>query len=150
MLRSQSIRDFMATKLITFKADTPIQDAMNTIVKKKISGAPVVDSSGRLIGLVSEKDCIRAVLEGPYNQRPSMTETVGEYMSREVKTVLPDASIMDVALEFSHSNYKRFPVVENGRLLGQISRVDVLKAILKLGPKLNLVPSSWEGRVPVS
>ena len=56
---------------------------------------------------------------------------------------------MDVAIEFAHSQYKRFPVVENGRLLGQISRVDILTAILKISPELKLVPDSWKPRVPV-
>lgn len=149
MLKTESISKHMATKLITFTPQTSIKEAMNTIVKKKISGAPVVDKSGRLIGLLSEKDCIRAVLEGPYNQRPSLTETVGDFMSTEVRTMTPDKSIMDVALEFAHSQYKRFPVVENGRLVGQISRVDILQAILKIKPNLKLVPDSWKARVPV-
>lgn len=148
MLRTESIRKHMATKLITFGPDTSIKEAMNTIVKKRISGAPVVDASGRLMGLLSEKDCIRAVLEGPYNQRPSLTENVIEFMSTEVRTMSPDKSIMDVAIEFAHSQYKRFPVVENGKLIGQISRVDVLAAILKVTPKVKRVPSSWKPRVP--
>ena len=149
MLKTESITNYMATKLITFKPSTPIKEAMNIIVKKKISGAPVVDASGRLVGLLSEKDCLKAVLEGPYNQRPSMLGNVGEYMSTNVRTMHPDKSVMDVAIEFAHSQYKRFPVVENGRLLGQISRVDILTAILKISPELKLVPDSWKPRVPV-
>ena len=149
MMKTESITNYMATKLITFKPSTPIKEAMNIIVKKKISGAPVVDASGRLVGLLSEKDCLKAVLEGPYNQRPSMLGNVGEYMSTNVRTMHPDKSVMDVAIEFAHSQYKRFPVVENGRLLGQISRVDILTAILKISPELKLVPDSWKPRVPV-
>ena len=121
---------------------------MKIIVKKKISGAPVIDSTGKLIGLFSEKDCIRAVLEGPYNQRPSLTGTVGDFMSTEIRTMTSDKTVLDVALEFAHSQYKRFPVVENGKLIGQISRVDVLTAIMKISPEIRLVPSSWKGRVP--
>lgn len=149
MLKTESITKYMATKLITFKPSTPIKEAMNIIVKKKISGAPVVDASGRLVGLLSEKDCLKAVLEGPYNQRPSMMGNVGEYMSTNVRTMHPDKSVMDVAIEFAHSQYKRFPVVENGRLLGQISRVDILTAVLKISPELKLVPDSWKPRIPV-
>ncbi len=148
MTQTESISKYMATKLITFKAETNIQEAMKIIVKKKISGAPVIDDSGRLIGLLSEKDCIRAVLEGPYNQRPSMIGTVGDFMSTDVRTVHPDKTVLDIALEFAHSQYKRFPVVQNGRLLGQISRVDILTAILKITPELKMVPSSWKPRVP--
>lgn len=148
MLKTEAISKYMATKLITFTPETSIKDAMNTIVKKKISGAPVVDASGRLIGLLSEKDCIKAVLDGPYNQRPSLTDNVGAYMSTEIRTMTPDKTVMDVALEFAHSQYKRFPVVENGKLVGQISRVDILTAILKITPEIKMVPDSWKPRVP--
>lgn len=148
MLKTEPISNYMATNLVTFKEDTSIAEAMNVIVKNKISGAPVVNINGRLIGLLSEKDCIRAVLEGPYNQRPSMIGTVGDYMSTDIRTVHPDATILEIAMEFAHSNYKRFPVVENGRLVGQISRVDILSAVLKITPELKLVPSSWVGREP--
>lgn len=148
-MKTESISKYMATNLITFKPDTSIKEAMRSIAKHKISGAPVVSSTGRLVGLLSEKDCIRAVLEGPYNQRPSMIGDVGEYMSSDLKTVHPDSTLLEVAMEFAHTNYKRFPVVENGRLLGQISRSDILKALLKVTPELKMVPSSWKGREPM-
>ena len=91
-------------------------------------GAPVVDRLGNIVGMLSEKDCLRVALNAGYNQQ--MAGRVSEYMSPNVVTVDSDASIVDVAKMFLDSPFKRYPVVDDdNRLVGQISRSDVLKAI---------------------
>lgn len=145
-----SVTDFMATKLITFRPETDIREAIRTMLKKKISGAPVLNDKEELIGMLSEVDCLKLLVNGPYDETPSPKDKVGDYMTSVVCTIQSDRTIMDAAYEFVHSGKKRLPVLEKGRLVGQISRVDVLEAIEKMGPKVWHVPSSWKGREPVT
>ncbi|MEM6321321.1 MAG: CBS domain-containing protein [Bacteroidota bacterium] len=149
MNRNESIAKHMATQLITFKPEDDIWDAINSIVKHKISGTPIVDSSGKLVGMLSEADCMRVMLEGAYNNQPGGVGKVKDYMAVNVSTMDIDTTVMEAAYSFAHSKYKRFPVLKNGRLVGQISRSDVLKAIAKLRPKVRLTPDSWQPRVPI-
>ena len=144
-----SINKFMATKLITFTPDTDIRVAMDIMLKKRISGAPVLNDQKELVGMLSEVDCLRVLLEGPYNKEPSRIGTVSDYMSTNVKVIDSDRSILDAAYTFVHSGFKRLPVMEDGQLIGQISRVDVLRAVQKMKPLLKHVPDSWRGRAPV-
>ncbi|GJM35712.1 MAG: hypothetical protein DHS20C18_47130 [Saprospiraceae bacterium] len=143
-----SVTQFMATKLITFTPDMDIRLAVDTMLTKKITGAPVVNEKKEMIGMLSEVDCLKILIEGPYNQVPSGKGTVGDYMSSSVRSITSDKTILDAAYEFVHSGYKRLPVMEDGRLIGQISRVDVLRAVQKIAPVLKHVPDSWKGREP--
>jgi CBS domain-containing protein len=149
MQNPEPITKYMATKLVTFTPDVDLRDAIATIVKRKISGAPVINEHGDLVGMLSEKDCINAIVEGPYNQGPGATGTVGDFMSTNVKTIDVNSNVLEVSYQFALTNYRRFPVCENGKLVGQISRSDILRAILKMTPKINHVPSSWVPRVPM-
>lgn len=142
------VTKFMATKLITFTPDTDIRVAIDTLVKKKISGAPVLNEKKQLVGMISEVDCLHLLLDGPYNKEPSSKGTVGEFMSKSVRTISADKSILDAAYEFINAGYKRLPVIENGRLVGQISRSDILRAVQKIQPQIKHVPDSWKGREP--
>ena len=142
------VTDYMSVKLISFSPEDDIQYATRTLLSNKISGAPVVDENGKLVGMLSEKDCIRLLMDGPYNQRPSGTGKVSEYMSRNIKTLPASTTIIKAAYEFMNSSYRRFPILDNGVLVGQISRRDVLKAIVKRRPKVDHVPSTWKARIP--
>lgn len=145
-----SVTKFMATKLVTFTPDLDIGEAIDVLLKKKISGAPVVDEKGKLIGMLSEVDCLRILLEGPYNKEPAKTVVcVSDYMSTEVTTISSEKTILDAAYLFINSGLKRLPILENGELVGQISRVDVLQAVAKMKPDIKHVPDSWKGREPV-
>ena len=143
-----SVTKFMATKLVTFTPDMDIRTAMDTLLKRGISGAPVLDSSDKLIGMLSEVDCLKILLAGPYNEGPDRPGTVGDFMSTSVHTIDHDSTVLDAAMKFVNSSIKRLPVCRNGQLVGQISRVDVLRAISKMPPDVRIVPDSWKKRMP--
>ncbi len=149
-MKEETVSKYMATDLITFDPTTDIRTAIQVILKHRISGAPVVDIQKNLVGMLSESDCIKLLIEGPYNNLPGGNGTVADFMSKKVVTVDAKKTIVDLAYEFANTPYRRFPVVENGRLVGQISRSDVLRAIVKMKPDVEHVPSTWKGREPVA
>ena len=121
------IRECMATDLITLSSDTEITQAMMKLLDAKISGAPVVDESGQLVGVLSKKDCLKAALNASYYQE--WGGAVSEYMSDDVETLDGDLDVVQAAEAFLASAYRRFPVLEDGILIGQVSRCDILKAL---------------------
>ena len=125
-----SIKEFMAKHLITFQSDTPIEAAMESFLENKISGAPVLDNQGKLVGVLSEKDCMRTLFESSYYN--NLGGFVKEYMSTDLKTINIYDTLSNVADEFIKSRFRRFPVMEGDKLVGQISRRDILRAIVKL------------------
>ena len=120
----------MAKELITFQLDTPIESAMDSFLTNKISGAPVLDDHGNLVGVLSEKDCMRTLFEATYYN--NLGGFVKEYMSTDLTTINVHDTLSNVADEFIKSRFRRFPVLEGKKLVGQISRRDVLRAIVKL------------------
>lgn len=126
-LKSCVVKDYMAKTIVTFKPDTPVLDAVHTLVKNRIAGAPVVDDAGNLIGMLSELDCMKVALQAGYYG--DYGGPVRDYMTEGVKTVNIDMSIVDLAQVFIDSGFRRFPVTDNNRLVGQISRRDVLRAL---------------------
>ncbi|HIG79658.1 MAG TPA: CBS domain-containing protein [Cycloclasticus sp.] len=132
MLKSVLIKEFMATNLSTFTPDMEISEAIKFLNTHKISGAPVVDDRGNLVGILSEKDCMQVALQSTYYE-DWVGGSVSEYMTVDVKTVPDTASVVDLADKFVKTAYKRYPVLnEEGDLVGQISRSDVLRALDKL------------------
>ena len=124
------VADYMTRDLITVKPDDDIHAAARLLLDKHLSGAPVVDDHGRLVGMLSKKDCFKVLFGASYHQ--DWGGRVSEYMTREVQTVDAATDIMTVAEMFLHGVYRRFPVMANGRLVGQISRHDVLNALESL------------------
>src|SRR5690606_39083721 len=112
---------------VTFRSDTDLFTAINRLLEHRISGAPVVDSQGHLIGVLSEGDCLRGILSGAYYE--AVGGSVSSYMNTQVETISPEADIIEVSERFLRGRLGRLPVVENGRLIGQISRSDVLRAV---------------------
>jgi CBS domain-containing protein len=124
---SALVKDYMARTIVTFKPDTDVLDAVQVLVKNRIAGAPVVDDEGNLIGMLSELDCMKIALHAGYHG--DWGGPVSEYMSQGVKTVDAEMSIIDLAQQFIDTRFRRFPVLSNNRLVGQISRRDVLRAL---------------------
>jgi CBS domain-containing protein len=129
-----TIREFMVplSKMIIFKPDQPIQEVISTIIDKKIAGAPVLDDQDHLVGMISEKDCLRIIVDQAYYNMPAETRKGADYMTPKVQTLTPDTNIVDAAIEFLNSPIRRFPVVENGVLIGQVSRRHILRAAEQL------------------
>jgi CBS domain-containing protein len=114
--------------MITFKPDQSIHEAIATILEKKISGAPVLDEHRRLVGNLSEKDCLRIVVDDALHNIPVGDKKVSDYMSTKVYTFSPKTNVVDAAIEFLNSPIRRYAVVQNGALIGEISRREILRA----------------------
>ncbi len=126
------VRDYMTRKLITFSPDQSVEDVIEKLIHHKISGGPVVNEKNELVGVISEGDCIRHISESRYHNLPSENRKVEQHMAKEVETIDGDMNIFDAANKFLNDRRRRFPIVEDGVLVGQISQKDILKATLKL------------------
>ncbi|HET7361135.1 MAG TPA: CBS domain-containing protein [Salinimicrobium sp.] len=125
------VSDYMATNLITFREEQTVMEVMQTLIDKKVSGAPVVNEKNELVGIISDSDCMKQISESRYFNMPISDVHVKDYMSTKVSTISKDVNIFDCASLFYKHNCRRFPVLENGKLIGQISRKDILTAALK-------------------
>ena len=124
---------YMTSNLVTFKPDTPILDAVNTLVERKISGAPVLNDKREVVGMIDEKDCLRVLLERAYHNQPVRAHKVSDYMDDVMRPISMNADILHAATIFLESTYKRLLVVDDrGKLVGLISRSDVLRAVRDL------------------
>ena len=127
-----SVRDYMTRDLITFKPDQSGEEVIDLLIKYRISGGPVVDDEGHLIGVISEGDCIKYISESRYFNMPLEDSTVSSRMIQDVETIDANMNIFDAAKKFLSTRRRRFPILENGRLVGQISQKDILKATTRL------------------
>ena len=147
-------RAIMTRRLVTLQPDMALVDAARVLLRKGISGAPVVDGQGRLLGLLSEFDCLRAVASADYEMDGhDQIETVEQVMSTDPRTIHPDMELFAIAHAFVETHMRRFPVVEDGKLVGQVSRRDALKAAVELRQKMGrptrTYPDYPEGRSPI-
>ena len=126
------VSDYMTKKLVTFRPEQSIYEVMELFAKHKISGGPVVNDKKELVGIISEADCMKSISESRYFNMPILEKSVEKYMTREVSTIDHDLNIFDAASYFYKANRRRLPVLKNGKLVGQISRKDIVVAALKL------------------
>lgn len=127
MLKSVKVRDYMTLDLVTFRPETDLFRAIDVLISQRISGAPVVDEAGHLLGLLSESDCLRGILSGSYHEEAG--GSVASVMTEVVDTIAADADIVKAAEMFIHKGRRRLPVLDEGLLVGQISRRDILRAV---------------------
>ncbi len=127
MTKIPIVDDYMTRVLTQFLPQENIHSATKILLDQRISGAPVIDAAGTLVGVLSKKDCLKVVYTASYHK--DWGGRVDEYMSRDVHTIESGTDIIAVADLFVESNYRRFPVVGNGRVIGQISRQDILRAL---------------------
>ena len=130
MLQSVKVKDYMAANLTTFSPELDVMQAVTELIKKRISGAPVVDDHGNLVGILSERDCMRVALHTCYYGE--QTGVVADYMEKDVETIDDEMSILELAQKFIDKPFRRYPVVNGNRLIGQISIRDVLRALEKI------------------
>ena len=131
------VKDIMTTNLVLFTVEQAIHEVMNSLIKNKISGGPVVDYRGKLIGVISEADCMKEVSDSRYFNMPILDKSVGHFMTKEVETLPASMTLFDAASRFHETSRRRFPVLDNNKLVGQISRKDIVIAAI------NLKSQSW-------
>lgn len=127
-----TVRDYMSEQLVTFRENENIMDVMEKLIKHGISGGCVVNERMELLGMISEGDCIKQISDSRYYNMPMSDLTVGKRMNCNVETIDGNMNVMEAAKKFIELKFRRFPILENGKLVGQISQRDVLKAALKL------------------
>lgn len=129
------ISEFMSKGNKSISNNSTILEASELLIKYELTGAPVVNEHGTMIGFLSEKDCLKYVLDSKYyNHAPS---SVTHYMSTQVMTIAPEDSLTQVVELFLRNNFQVYPVVEEGRVVGTVSRRVILKAVSELNE------SSW-------
>lgn len=126
------VKDYMTRKLITFRPEQSVEEVIDTLIKNRISGGPVVNEKNELIGIISEGDCIKQISESRYYNLPLDNNSVEKHMATNVETIDGEMNVFDAANKFLNAKRRRFPIVENGKLVGQISQKDILKAAVDL------------------
>ena len=126
------VSDYMTKNLITFRPQQSVEEVIETLIANRISGGPVVNENNELIGIISEGDCIKQVSESRYYNMPSKKDSVEDHMVKDVETIDGNMNIFDAANKFLQAKRRRFPILENGKLVGQISQKDILIAAMKL------------------
>ncbi|MBD2040754.1 CBS domain-containing protein [Microcoleus sp. FACHB-672] len=145
----KTVADVMSRDLIIVRPETPLQEAIEILAERRISGLPVVDETGKLVGILSETDLmVRATGTTPpayitlldsviYLKNPATHErdlhkalgqTVGEVMSQNPITITPDKSLTDAARQIHDRKIHRLPVLDaNGHLIGILTRGDIVR-----------------------
>ena len=124
------VKDLMTKQVITLHPDQEIREAIHLLFRKRISGAPVVDDKRRLLGMLSEKDCLRTLMNGAYTAAPG--GFVREFMSVDITTCGEEDDLFKIADLFFKNSFRRLPVLRNGELVGLVSRIHVLRGSMAL------------------
>ncbi|WP_020558053.1 CBS domain-containing protein [Thiofilum flexile] len=124
------VRDYMSSKVATLREDQNVREAVEVFTQYNVFSAVVLNNIGNLVGIVSVSDCIHVAMNSGYNS--GWRGTVGELMSRDVRVVETTDNIINVAKMFMSDNYRRYPVIDDNRVVGVITRLDVLKGLNKI------------------
>ena len=152
-------QDIMKSPVITVSESTPVAELVKLLLERHVSGVPVVDDAGKLVGIVSEGDLLRRPELGtdhkptrwlslftgsdtPSDFLKSHGVTAGEIMCQPVVSVTPDQELSDVVTTMETKGVKRVPVVENGKPVGIIARADLLLALMRAGVTPQPKPAS--------
>ncbi|MFN3986454.1 MAG: CBS domain-containing protein [Rhodocyclaceae bacterium] len=130
MLQSLLVKDYMSGDPLAFTPEMDVLDAIHKLLKHEMTGAPVIDHLGKVVGFLSEKDCLKVALNASYYEERG--GQVREFMTQNVLTLEGDASLTEAAELFLNQPYRCYPVVSESKLIGQLSRRNVLKALEKL------------------
>jgi CBS domain-containing protein len=123
-------RDIMTTKLVTLNPEMDVFHGIEMLVRHNISGAPVIDADRRLLGIFSEKSCMKVLIDAAYEGLP--TNQIGKFMDETPTTITPDTQLLSIAQVFLTTPRRRLPVIEDEKLVGQVSRRDVIRAVSKI------------------
>lgn len=133
--RVPTAQEIMVTSLVTFRPETPLPEAISVLLAKRISGAAVVDEEGFLVGMLSELDCLRVLSADEFYAGDQEMGRVSDFMTQMAVTIAPDTDIYGIAHYFLTKGVRRLPVLDGGRLIGQVSRRDVLRLIEEMSRK---------------
>jgi CBS domain-containing protein len=148
------VRDVMDADPVTVRPDTDVQTLVRTLRQHELQGVPVVDEDGRCVGIVTESDLVIPDEEGDLHLphyinlfggtvflepirhfedrlRKALASTAGDMMTRNPTTVSPDTDVHEAARVIAESGHNRLPVTEDDRLVGVVTRVDVLEALTR-------------------
>ena len=126
--RLPTVREFMDKYVETLSPETDIMEAVDFLLEKRVTGALVTGSKGELVGILTEFDCLKLLtLGGPDHEAPK--GTVKNFMTSGVRTIPPTMDIYYAAGLFMSEKFRRFAVVERGRIVGAITRFDILRAV---------------------
>jgi CBS domain-containing protein len=132
MKRSMLVRDYMSKNVVKLVPEMEILYASHVLISNDISGAPVVDEHGKLVGILTERDCMQVAMQADYHGVPG--GLVRDHMSVNPQSVDPEESILKLAQLFLNNRFHRYPVLDNGHLIGVISRRDVMRAMGEFYP----------------
>lgn len=125
---AEKVSDVMSKRPAALRAGTELTAAVDTLLKLKLTGMPVIDASEQVVGFLSEQDCLRSLIVSSYHCEGS--PLVDDLMHKEVLSVRPDDALMDVAELMIKQKPKVYPVVDvDGRLVGMLHRGQVLGAL---------------------
>jgi len=130
------ISDIMETNVITVERKTPILDAIKTLVKYNFTGLPVIDKKGHVVGIVTEKDVLALALsihDKTYDSNTAAA-TVEDFMTPEVVTIDVNESLKQICTSLMKHHFRRIPIVSNSKLVGIVSRKDIIAYIMKIKP----------------
>lgn len=158
------VRDVMVAPVITVEPSTTVQAVAELFLKKQISAVPVLDDRGKLVGIVSEGDLLHRVEAGTERHRSwwlraliesdtlaaeyvkSHGRKVSDVMTRDVITASPETPLHAVASLMEKNAIRRLPILENGQLVGIVSRANLLQAVASARQLLDITPSDKEIR----
>ena len=134
-MRSLKISDHLIVNPVKIASTATIGEAARTIIDNKVSGVIVVDENDVVEGMLSELDCLKSLLTEIYNEGQVGKELVTTEMSTPVTYNKPEEDIISVAQSMIDRKQRRRPVIENGKLIGQITCRQLLSAIIAFGSK---------------
>lgn len=132
MHKTMQVVEYMQHRPFTLSPATPIGEAVDCLVERRLSGAPVLEN-GMLVGMFSESDALKGALDAGYHR--TAPGRVADYMSREVHSLMATATVQEAAERFLRHHRRQMPVLDGCRLVGQLSRRDILRAALALAPE---------------
>lgn len=118
-------KDIMTKKVIVIDQDATLIEAIKRLVENRVSGMPVINRAGKMVGLISEKDVLNFIFSGNLEKTK-----VKEAMTKKVTYFSPDTDIDKIALTISEKMYRRVPIVDNGKLVGIVSRHDIIRSVI--------------------
>lgn len=125
------INDCMRRNPLTIGREDNLVQAIERIVEYKLTGLTVTDDAGNAVGILSELDCIQAVLTALYNDGDPEHALVEDAMSTDLATCSPEDNIVEVAQDMLNTRQRRRPVLQDGKLVGQVSSSNILWALME-------------------